>query len=119
MTFDTIIKSARVVTPGGVGFCDIGIKDGIIAALATSLDCADELIDGQGLIAMPGGIDSHVHISQPSGPGIEMADDFASATRAAVPLPAAWSLAASSTSVASSVTLRAAASTPPARSLAV
>ena len=84
MTFDTIIKSARVVTPGGVGFCDIGIKDGIIAALATSLDGADEVIDGQGLIAMPGGIDSHVHISQPSGPGIEMADDFASATRSAV-----------------------------------
>ena len=32
---------------------------------------------------LPGGIDSHVHIAQPSGPGIVMADDFASATRAA------------------------------------
>ena len=32
---------------------------------------------------LPGGIDSHVHISQPSGPGIVMADDFASATRSA------------------------------------
>jgi dihydropyrimidinase len=32
---------------------------------------------------LPGGIDSHVHIAQPSGPGIVMADDFASATRSA------------------------------------
>ena len=32
---------------------------------------------------LPGGIDSHVHISQPSGPGIVMADDFESATRSA------------------------------------
>jgi dihydropyrimidinase len=32
---------------------------------------------------LPGGIDSHVHLSQPSGPGIVMADDFESGTRAA------------------------------------
>ncbi len=32
---------------------------------------------------LPGGIDSHVHISQPSGPGIVMADDFESCTRSA------------------------------------
>jgi dihydropyrimidinase len=35
------------------------------------------------MLVLPGGIDSHVHISQPSGPGIVMADDFSSATRAA------------------------------------
>ena len=32
---------------------------------------------------LPGGIDSHVHLSQPSAPGIVMADDFASGTRSA------------------------------------
>ena len=36
-----------------------------------------------GKLVLPGGIDSHVHIAQPSGPGIVMADDFASGTRAA------------------------------------
>jgi dihydropyrimidinase len=35
------------------------------------------------LLVLPGGIDSHVHIAQPSGPGIVMADDFSSATRSA------------------------------------
>lgn len=84
MRLETVIRSARVVTPAGVTTCDIGIEAGRIAALAAHLDDADEVIDASGLVAMPGGIDSHVHIAQPSGPGIEMADDFASATRSAV-----------------------------------
>ena len=33
--------------------------------------------------SLPGGIDSHVHLAQPSGPGIVMADDFESGTRSA------------------------------------
>jgi dihydropyrimidinase len=82
MQHDLVIRNARVVTTGGVSACDIGILAGRIASLGTGLD-GTEVIDASGLIAMPGGIDSHVHISQPSGPGIEMADDFASATRAA------------------------------------
>lgn len=82
MQHDTVITGARTVTPGGVLDCDIGITAGRIATLGQGLSGA-EVIDARGLIAMPGGIDSHVHISQPSGPGIEMADDFASATRSA------------------------------------
>lgn len=84
MKFDTIIRGAWVVTPGGVSCRDIGIENGAITALGAVLDGASEGIDAHGLIAMPGGIDSHVHISQPSGPGIEMADDFTSATRISV-----------------------------------
>jgi hypothetical protein len=81
--YDLVIRGARVVSASGVANCDIGIRDGRIAALGEALDAGKEVIDASGLIAMPGGIDSHVHISQPSGPGIEMADDFASGTRAA------------------------------------
>ncbi len=84
MSFDTVIRGARVVAPGGVSVCDIGIENGVITALGASLDGAAEVIEADGLIAMPGGIDSHVHIAQPSGPGVEMADDFTSATRSAV-----------------------------------
>ena len=42
-----------------------------------------DLIDWSGKWVLPGGIDSHVHISQPSGEGIVMADDFESGTRSA------------------------------------
>ena len=81
-THDTVIKGARVVTSGAVTECEIGIVAGRIVTLGSGLS-GREVIDATGLIAMPGGIDSHVHISQPSGPGVEMADDFASATRSA------------------------------------
>src|SRR5690606_38582459 len=42
-----------------------------------------ETIDATGRLVLPGGIDSHVHIAQPSGSGIVMADDFESGTRSA------------------------------------
>ncbi len=82
MTHDTVITGARVVSASGTTHCDIGITDGKIVTLGNDLHGSD-VIDAAGLIALPGGIDSHVHISQPSGPGIEMADDFTSGTRSA------------------------------------
>ena len=80
---DLIIRGARVVSASGATLCDIGIRNGRIATLGSDIGTADEIVEANGLIAMPGGIDSHVHISQPSGPGIEMADDFTSGTCAA------------------------------------
>ena len=82
MTHDTVSTGAQVVSGSGATACDIGITNGKIATLGHDLEGV-ETIDAAGLIAMPGGIDSHVHISQPSGPGIEMADDFTSGTRSA------------------------------------
>ncbi|KRB62067.1 dihydropyrimidinase [Rhizobium sp. Root708] len=83
MYFDTIIKNGTVVTACDTFQSDVGIRGGKIAALAASLDSADEIIDASGLYVMPGGIDSHVHLAQPSGDGIVMADDFASGTLSA------------------------------------
>ena len=82
MTHDTVITGSQVVAASGNTYCDIGITNGQIATLGLDLE-GTEIIDGAGLIALPGGIDSHVHISQPSGPGIEMADDFTTGTRSA------------------------------------
>jgi dihydropyrimidinase len=42
---------------------------------------AARVVDATGRFVLPGGIDSHVHLSQPSGEGVVMADDFASGTR--------------------------------------
>lgn len=83
MAFDTIIRGGTVATAADTFACDIGIRDGRIAALGTQLGEAREIVDARGKLVLPGGIDSHVHIAQPSGPGIVMADDFASATRSA------------------------------------
>jgi len=83
MHFDTVIRNGTVVTASDSFVSDVGIKDGRIVALATDLTDADEVIDATGLFVLPGGIDSHVHLDQPSGEGIVMADDFDSGTRSA------------------------------------
>ena len=61
-----------------------------MVALGEDLGAADEVIDARGRLVLPGGIDSHVHLSQPSGPGIVMADDFESGTRAAASAAIRW-----------------------------
>jgi dihydropyrimidinase len=82
-SFDLIIRGGTVVTAADTFAADIGIRKGQIAALGADLGSATEVLDARGKLVLPGGIDSHVHISQPSGPGIVMADDFESATRSA------------------------------------
>ncbi len=83
MNYDLIIAGAEVATAADVTRMDIGIRSGRVATLGLDLGTAARTIDAAGLLALPGGVDSHVHIAQPSGPGIEMADDFLSGTRAA------------------------------------
>jgi len=81
--FDTIIRGGHIATASESFDCDVGIRNGRIAALGDDLGSADDIIDARGKLVLPGGIDSHVHFAQPSGPGITMADDFESGTRAA------------------------------------
>ena len=83
MTFDTIIRGGTIATASDTFACDVGIQDGRVTALGADLGGATEIVDATGKLVLPGGIDSHVHLAQPSGPGIVMADDFASGTRSA------------------------------------
>ena len=79
-TFDTVIRHGTIATASETFRADVGIRDGRIVAIGESLADANDTVDAAGKFVLPGGIDSHVHISQPSGPGIVMADNFASAT---------------------------------------
>ena len=81
--FDLAIRGGTVVTASDTVRSDVGVRGGRIVAVAETIADAARVIDASGLLVLPGGIDSHVHIAQESGPGIVMADDFASATRAA------------------------------------
>ena len=82
--YDTIIANGTVVTPTLTAQMDLAIKDGKIAAIGKDLDSTENVIDATDCYVLPGGIDSHVHLAQPSGDGIVMADDFASGTLAAL-----------------------------------
>ncbi len=81
--FDLAIRGGTVVTASDTVRADIGVRGGRIVAVAEGIADAARVIDASGLLVLPGGIDSHVHIAQPSGDGIVMADDFESGTRAA------------------------------------
>ena len=81
--FDLIIKGGTVVTATDNTNCDVGVRDGKVAALGRDLGEADREIDASGKLLLPGGIDSHCHIEQVSGMGVMCADDFHSGTVAA------------------------------------
>ena len=79
--FDLIIRNGMVATVDQVMDCEIGIRDGKIVALATSLPSnGAETIDAAGQWVTPGGVDGHCHLDQPTSDGSRMADDFLSGT---------------------------------------
>ena len=82
-TLDLAIRGGTVVTAADIFRADIGVQAGRIVTVSDAVEGAAREIDASGLLVLPGGIDSHVHIAQPAGPDIVMADDFASATAAA------------------------------------
>ncbi|MFC4707899.1 dihydropyrimidinase [Paraburkholderia caffeinitolerans] len=82
--YDLVIRNADVVTASERFNCDIGVKNGVVVALARELGAGAREIDATGLLALPGGIDAHCHLDQPMPEGLKMADDFLSGTRAAV-----------------------------------
>ncbi|KAI1857567.1 uncharacterized protein JN550_013136 [Neoarthrinium moseri] len=87
--YDLVVTNGVCVTAADIAAYDVGIKDGKIALLAPagSLKGAKtkQLIDAEGGYVMPGGIDCHVHLQEPSmfGKG-SSADSFETGTRSAI-----------------------------------
>ncbi|MCV0373169.1 MAG: amidohydrolase family protein [Nitrosarchaeum sp.] len=61
MTYDTLIKNSHVILPHGMIDKNIIIDDGKIVGLTHDTPSCDNTIDGNGLISVPGPIDTHVH----------------------------------------------------------
>ena len=83
-SFDLVIRGGTVVTAADTVRADVGIKGGKIIAVGLDLPKGDKEIDAAGLLVMPGGIDSHVHLAQPAFGGPAMADGFETGTRSAI-----------------------------------
>jgi len=83
--FDLVVKGGTAVTASDIFACDIGVRDGRIAALADRIDEAEaaSVIDATGKLVLPGGIEAHCHIDEPAFGGAVLADDFASGSIAA------------------------------------
>lgn len=79
-----LIKGARIVTAVDDYAGDILIEDGCVEAIGRSLEVDDAVVhDASGLLAIPGGVDVHVHMETPMGNGIETCDSFETGTRSA------------------------------------
>jgi allantoinase len=65
---DLVVKNARLLLESGETRGGIGVADGQIVVIATDghLPDAAEVIDAEGKILMPGLIDAHAHIHDPS-----------------------------------------------------
>ena len=65
---DYVIRGGQVVTPGGVGEWDIGVRGEKIVAIAESgalTESVGRVIDASGKIVIPGGIEPHAHVAAP------------------------------------------------------
>lgn len=62
MNLDLVIKHGTVVTASGVSRADIGIRGGKVVQIAELIESAEKIIDAQGLLVMPGGVEIHTHI---------------------------------------------------------
>jgi urease subunit alpha len=74
---DTVITNAVIVDHWGIVKADIGVKDGLIAAIGKAgnpdvqpgvtmaIGGATEIIAGEGMIVTAGGIDTHIHFICP------------------------------------------------------
>jgi dihydropyrimidinase len=78
--FDCVIRGGRVATAVDEFDADVGIKDGVIAAMGRNLAAGTSEIDARAKLVLPGGIDAHAHIEQLSAAGIVNSDTFESAT---------------------------------------
>jgi len=81
--FDTVIRGATVATAADAFEAEVGIIGGKIAAMGSALGAARHEIDARGLYLLPGGVDAHCHLDQPTSDGTVCADDFRSGTIAA------------------------------------
>ncbi len=83
MSFDLVIRNARVATASDTFDCDIGIRGGRIAQLGAGLEGGAREIDAAGRVVTPGGVDAHCHLDQPMEAPARMADNFDTGTRSA------------------------------------
>lgn len=81
-SLDTLITNATVIDADAQHVGHVGIADGRIAALLdrTAAATARTIIDGSGLLLLPGLVDAHAHLREP---GLTDKEDFSSGTHAA------------------------------------
>ena len=81
---NVLIKNGQVITAEKEMKADILVADGLIAAVGPDLSVADgtEVIDAEGRLVIPGGVDVHTHLDLTVGQA-HVSDGWAAGSRAA------------------------------------
>src|SRR5437899_6261494 len=84
LSYDLVVRGGLVVTAEQAVVADVAVAGERIAAIGSDLGGAVEL-DARGLYVIPGAVDGHVHLTDPTFPPYAAltADSFATGTRAA------------------------------------
>ncbi len=61
MTYDTLITDSHIILPQGILDKNIIVDDGKVVGFTNDTPSCDNKINGQGLVSIPGPIDTHVH----------------------------------------------------------
>ena len=77
---DLLVAGGTVVTSTGRRRLSVGVLDGAIAYVGPETPSAARTVDASGLLVLPGGVDTHVHLMDPGSPERE---DFPTGTSAA------------------------------------
>ena len=75
-----VIRGGTVILPTGRQQVDVAVEGGLISAIGAHIRSAPEIIDGTGLIVLPGVVDPHVHFNEP---GRESWEGWEAGTRGA------------------------------------
>ncbi|MFI6350105.1 dihydroorotase family protein [Streptomyces sp. NPDC050560] len=77
---DLLVEGGTAVTPQGRHRANIGVRGGRIAYVGPERPAAGGTVDAGGLLVLPGGVDTHVHLMDP---GSTDREDFPTGTSAA------------------------------------
>ena len=81
--YELVVAGGTVVTASDVFRADVGINAGRIAAIGLNLR-GDRRIEADGLLVLPGGVDSHCHIEQLRADGGADEESWASGSTSAL-----------------------------------
>ena len=81
--FDLVVRGGTVVTASEQFRADVGVRDGRVAALGVGLQ-GGRVLEAEGKLVMPGGVDSHCHIEQLREDGTADEETWETGSRAAL-----------------------------------
>ncbi|WP_376097461.1 dihydropyrimidinase [Roseomonas sp. CCTCC AB2023176] len=67
--FELVVRGGTAVIGDALVRADIGVAGGRIAAIAGRITDAAQVIEADGLLVLPGGVDTHCHIEEPQPDG--------------------------------------------------